>query len=111
MGYDAPVGEHGEGLSGGQRQAIALARAMLINPKVLICDEPTNAMDVQAEKAFKDYIEKETKDKTLILITHKHPMLDMVDRLILLDQGKLLMDDTRENVMKALQSGKVEVKS
>jgi ATP-binding cassette subfamily C protein LapB len=111
MGYDAPVGEHGEGLSGGQRQAIALARAMLIKPKVLICDEPTNAMDMQAEAAFKTYVEKEIKDKTFILITHKHAMLDMVDRLILLDQGKLVMDGPREDVIAALQGGKVQVRA
>ena len=109
MGYDAPVGEHGEGLSGGQRQAIALARAMLINPKVLICDEPTNAMDVQAETAFRSYIEKEIEGKTFILITHKHAMLEMVDRLILLDQGKVIMDGPRDDVVKSLQTGNVKV--
>lgn len=109
MGYDAPVGEHGEGLSGGQRQAIALARAMLIKPKVLICDEPTNAMDMQAEVAFKSYVENEIEGKTFILITHKHTMLEMVDRLILLDQGRLIMDGPREEVVAALQSGKVQV--
>lgn len=105
MGYDAPVGEHGQGLSGGQRQAIALARAMLINPKVMICDEPTNAMDMQAEIAFKRYIKEEIKDKTFILITHKDTMLDMVDRLILLDQGKVLADGPRDEVIAALQAG------
>lgn len=111
MGYDAPVGEHGEGLSGGQRQAIALARAMLIDPKVLICDEPTNAMDMQAEEAFKTYMKDHTKDKTLILITHKFPMLDMVDRLILLDQGQLLMDGPRDKVIAALNSGELKVRA
>jgi len=109
MGYDAPVGEHGEGLSGGQRQAIALARAMLIKPKVMICDEPTNAMDVQAESAFKKYIDKEIEGRTFVLITHKHTMLDMVDRLILLDYGRLIMDGPRDEVVAALQAGKVEV--
>ena len=111
MGYDAPVGEHGEGLSGGQRQAIALARAMLIQPKVLICDEPTNAMDMQAEAAFKKYVEQEIDDKTFILITHKHAMLDMVDRLILLDQGKLVADGPRDDIIEALNSGKVQVRA
>lgn len=109
MGYDAPVGEHGEGLSGGQRQAIALARAMLVKPKVLICDEPTNAMDMQAEAAFKTYVEKEIDGKTFVLITHKHAMLDMVDRLILLDQGRVIMDGPREEVVAALSGGKVQV--
>jgi ATP-binding cassette subfamily C protein LapB len=105
MGYDAPVGEHGQSLSGGQRQAIALARAMLIKPKIMICDEPTNCMDIQAEAAFKNYIRNEIKDKTFILITHKHTMLELVDRLILLDQGRVLMDGPRDEVIAKLQAG------
>ena len=109
MGYDAPVGEHGSSLSGGQRQAIALARAMIVDPKVLVCDEPTNAMDMQAEASFKSYVAKETKDKTFILITHKNTMLDMVDRLIIMDNGKLIMDGERDKVIAALQAGKIEV--
>ncbi|MCC6597603.1 MAG: type I secretion system permease/ATPase [Alphaproteobacteria bacterium] len=109
MGYDAPVGERGEGLSGGQRQAIALARAMLARPKVLICDEPTNALDMQAETAFRRYVEGVIGDKTFILITHRHMMLDMVERLILIDQGRVIMDGPREKVMAALQAGNVEV--
>lgn len=109
MGYDAPVGEHGNALSGGQRQSVALARAMLLQPKIIVCDEPTNAFDMQAEAAFKTYIEKEIGDKTFILITHKHNMLDMVDRLILLDQGKIIMDGPRDKVIEALQGGKIEV--
>lgn len=109
MGYDAPVGEHGQGLSGGQRQAVALARAMLLDPHVMVCDEPTNAMDVQAEESFKRYIQDQIKGRTLILITHKQAMLSLVDRLILLDQGRLLMDGPRDKVLEALQSGKIGV--
>lgn len=109
MGYDAPVGEHGAGLSGGQRQAIALARAMLLKPKVMVCDEPTNAMDSQAEANFMTYVRRETKDSTLILITHKQNMLSLVDRLILIDQGKVMMDGPRDEVVKALAEGKIEV--
>lgn len=109
MGYDAPVGEHGNALSGGQRQSVALARAMLLEPKMIVCDEPTNALDMQAEAIFKNYIQKEIGDKTFILITHKHNMLDMVDRLILLDQGKLIIDGPRDKVIAELQGGKVEV--
>ncbi|MCC7304733.1 MAG: type I secretion system permease/ATPase [Alphaproteobacteria bacterium] len=109
MGYDAPVGEAGGNLSGGQRQAVALARAMLLKPNVLVCDEPTNAMDVQAEEAFKKYIRDEIKGKTFILITHKNTMLDMVDRLILLDQGRVVMDGPRDKILAALAGGKVEV--
>jgi ATP-binding cassette subfamily C protein LapB len=108
MGYDAPVGEQGLGLSGGQRQAIALARAFLINPHILVCDEPTNAMDMQAEEAFRKYIEG-MKDVTLVIITHKHALLPLVDRIILLDHGKLIMDGPRDKVIEALQGGKIEV--
>ncbi|MGB4057670.1 MAG: type I secretion system permease/ATPase [Alphaproteobacteria bacterium] len=111
MGYDAPVGEHGLGLSGGQRQAVALARAMLLNPNILVCDEPTNAMDVQAEEGFRRYIENNIAGRTLILITHKQAMLPMVDRLILLDQGKVIMDGPRDRVLEALASGKIEVRA
>ncbi|MAF98045.1 MAG: type I secretion system permease/ATPase [Micavibrio sp.] len=106
MGYDAPVGENGDGLSGGQRQAIALARAMLIKPKLLIADEPTNAMDVQAEQAFRRYIQNEIKDKSFVLITHKHSMLELVERLIIIEQGRVVMDGPRDDVIKALQGGK-----
>jgi len=109
MGYDAPVGERGEGLSGGQRQAIALARAMLTNPKVLVCDEPTNAMDMQTEMIFKTYIQKEIGERTFILITHKNMMLDMVERLILVDHGRVVMDGPRDDVLQALQGGNIKV--
>ena len=89
----------------------ALARAMLLNPNIMVCDEPTNAMDMQAEEAFGRYIQKEIKGRTLILVTHKTAMLPLVDRLILLDQGRVLMDGPRDKVIEALSKGKIEVKS
>ena len=109
MGYDAYVGEGGATLSGGQRQAIALARAMLKSPNIILCDEPTNAMDVQSENAFCQYIRQQAKNKTMILITHKHAMLSLVDRLILVHDGKIIMDGRRDEVMHALQTGTVQV--
>lgn len=109
MGYDAPVGERGEGLSGGQRQCVALARAMLLKPKVYICDEPTNAMDIQAEASFTKHIEAQTKDKTLILITHRHHLLALVDRLILVDQGRVIVDGPRDQVLQSIAKGQVGV--
>ncbi len=109
MGYDVPVGERGEGLSGGQRQAIALARAMLLKPGVFICDEPTNAMDVQAEAAFTSHIARYAHDKTLVLITHRQQLLSLVDRLILMDQGKVIMDGPRDKVIESIASGRLEV--
>ncbi len=111
MGYDAPVGERGEGLSGGQRQAIALARAMLLRPNIMVCDEPTNAMDVQAEEAFTKHVQEQIHDKTFVLITHRHSLLKLVDRIILLDQGKVLADGPRDKVIEALQKGEMQVRS
>ncbi|HEY0900675.1 MAG TPA: type I secretion system permease/ATPase [Micavibrio sp.] len=109
MGYDAPVGERGEGLSGGQRQAIALARAMLLKPQVFVCDEPTNAMDSFAEEAFVRHINTQIKDKTFVLITHRQNLLTLVDRLILVDQGKIVLDGPRERVLQALAQGKIDI--
>ncbi|HEY8963921.1 MAG TPA: ATP-binding cassette domain-containing protein, partial [Alphaproteobacteria bacterium] len=109
-GYDTPVGERGEGLSGGQRQAVALARALITIPSVLVCDEPTNAMDVQAEELFVRHIEQQAKGRTLILITHRQHLLRLVDRLILVDQGKLIADGPRDKVIEALSGGQIQVK-
>jgi ATP-binding cassette subfamily C protein LapB len=109
MGYDAPVGERGEGLSGGQRQTIALARAMLLAPNIMICDEPTNAMDMQAEEAFTRQIESQIKGKTFVMITHRPHLLKLVDRLILLDRGKVIADGPRDKVLEALTRGAVQV--
>jgi len=109
MGYDAPVGERGEGLSGGQRQSIALARAMLLNPSIMVCDEPTNAMDVEAENNFVRHIREQIADKTFIMITHRQHLLSMVDRLILIDQGKVVVDGPRDKVLEALSGGKISV--
>ena len=109
MGYDAPVGEMGAQLSGGQRQAIALARAMITRPQILICDEPTSSMDTQSEAAFLSYIKEHTKDRTYVLITHKNALLATVDRLILMHEGKVIMDGGRNDVLEALRSGQIAV--
>ncbi len=111
MGYDAPVGELGQSLSGGQRQAIALARAMITNPNIILCDEPTNSMDTQAEKAFIDYITDNMKGRTFIMVTHKQSMLQLVDRLILMHNGKLIMDAPRDEVIAALNTGTIRTNS
>ena len=111
LGYDAPVGELGQFLSGGQRQAVALARSMIGNPDIILCDEPTNSMDTQAERLFCDYMRDHLHGRTFIMITHKHSMLSMVDRLILMHQGKVIMDAPRDEVIAALQSGKIKVKA
>jgi ATP-binding cassette subfamily C protein LapB len=107
LGYDLPVGERGEGLSGGQRQAIAVARALLLNPNIVILDEPTSSMDTRTEEAFKSQFSDVLAHQTLILITHRASLLSMVDRLIVLDGGRVVADGPRQAVLDALAGGRV----
>jgi len=107
MGFDLPVGERGELLSGGQRQAVALARALVGNPSILILDEPTSAMDNSSETLFKMRLTDALPDKTLVLITHRSSLLSLVDRLIVVDSGKVVADGPRETVVAALAQGKI----
>ncbi|VEG90175.1 type I secretion system permease/ATPase [Legionella spiritensis] len=105
-GFDRQVGERGGELSGGQRQAVAIARALLRDPQLLILDEPTSAMDDNSEKRFKQQLTKHLTDQhTLILITHKISMLELVDRIIVLDDGLLIADGKKDAVLSALRSG------
>lgn len=108
-GFDLPVGERGEGLSGGQRQSVAVARALLLEPPVLVLDEPTNAMDNSTEEQFKKKLAAELPGKTLLLVTHKASLLSLVDRIIVMDQGNLLADGPREQVLTALKNGHIKV--
>lgn len=99
-GYNLKLAERGEGLSGGQRQAIAIARAIIGKPKILVMDEPTSSMDVNAEKLLIDRLKANVKDCTLLVITHKATLLDLVDRVIVIDQGKIVADGPKEIVLK-----------
>ena len=101
-GYDLIVGERGEGLSGGERQSVTLARAILTNPNILIMDEPTNSMDGQTEEMFKRRVKDIVQDKTLILVTHRPSVLSLVDRLIVVDDGRIIADGPKEEVLQAL---------
>ncbi|MGE4348541.1 MAG: type I secretion system permease/ATPase [Candidatus Berkiella sp.] len=107
QGFDMPVGERGEKLSGGQRQAIAIARALILDPPILVLDEPTNMMDNRTEELFKQQIQEVSKNKTMILVTHKGSLLSLVDRLILMDNGRIIADGPRDLVLKALAEGKL----
>jgi ATP-binding cassette subfamily C protein LapB len=97
-GYDFIVGERGEGLSGGERQSITLARALVGNPSFLIFDEPTNSMDKQTEKEFIRKLKDILVDQTVIIVTHKLSLLSLVDRVIVLDNGKIIADGPKEKV-------------
>lgn len=105
-GYDLVVGERGEGLSGGERQSVTLARALITEPSIMILDEPTNSMDGQTEEIFKRRMKEIVKDKTLILVTHRPSVLSLVDRLIVMDDGKIIADGSKEEVLEALSTKK-----
>ncbi len=108
-GFDWQVGERGMNLSGGQRQAITIARALLLDPQILILDEPTSAMDNNAESVFRERLGKFLDGKTLVLFTHRTSMLQLVDRLVIMDNGKIVADGPKGEVLKALRSGQVKV--
>jgi len=107
LGFDLPVGERGMSLSGGQRQSIAVARALLLDPSILVMDEPTSSMDNSSEMTFKTRLGEIIANKTLILITHRASMLTLVDRLVILDSGKVVADGPRSDVLEALRRGQV----
>ncbi|WP_325895134.1 type I secretion system permease/ATPase [Grimontia sp. NTOU-MAR1] len=107
-GLERQVGEGGNQLSGGQRQSIAIARAMLGRPPVLLMDEPTSAMDNRSEQFIKQQMSSLRRDETLILNTHKTGMLDVVDRIIVIEQGSIVADGPKLSVLKALKEGKIQ---
>jgi len=97
-GYEVELADRGEGLSGGQRQAIAMARALAGRPPVLIFDEPTSAVDVETEARLMANFRQEFAGRTLILITHRPSLLGLVDRVVLMSRGRIVMDGTPENI-------------
>lgn len=103
-GLDTQVGERGEALSGGQRQAVAIARSLLYDPPVLILDEPTASMDPASENRLRQRLKVLCEGKTTLLITHKGAMLDLVDKLILIDRGRLIAYGPRDEVIRKLQA-------
>ncbi|MFM9888439.1 MAG: type I secretion system permease/ATPase, partial [Burkholderiales bacterium] len=108
-GFDLPVGERGESLSGGQRQAIAIARAELLAPPILLFDEPTSAMDAGSEEQFKARLQMQLSGRTLLLVTHRPSLLSLVNRLIVMDGGRVVADGPKDKVLQALAEGKVHV--
>jgi ATP-binding cassette subfamily C protein LapB len=103
-GYAMPIGEQGAGLSGGQRQSIAIARAILSNPPILLLDEPTSSIDLAAEKTIINNLSQFSAQKTLLLITHKMPMLALADRVIILSEGKIIANGPKKEVFASMQN-------
>ena len=93
-GYELEIKERGIGLSGGQKQTINLARSLLHDPTILLLDEPTSSMDQGTEKQIIESLNKFGKDKTMIIVTHRNPILSIVDRVFVLENGKVITDQT-----------------
>ncbi|WP_419783078.1 type I secretion system permease/ATPase [Malaciobacter marinus] len=107
QGDGLQVGERGSNLSVGQRHLVALARAILNNPPILVLDEPTTGLDVGLEKSLVNHVNKIAQDKTLIVITHRFAALEMVDRVIVLNNGKIVADGPKDKILNALSKKKI----
>ena len=106
-GFDMLVGERGESLSGGQRQGVAIARAVINDPPILLLDEPTSSMDFSSEDDIKRRLTEYAKGKTVILISHRTSLLDLADRIIVIDGGRIMADGPKEQVVTALRQGRI----
>lgn len=107
LGFERPVGERGDTLSGGQRQAVALARAILARPKVLLLDEPTAAMDQRSEAEVMRVLSTLPRESSVVVVTHKQSLLPLVDRIVVLDKGRVVADGAKADVLAALGDGRV----
>lgn len=102
MGYDMPIGERGSGLSGGQRQSVGIARALINDSKIYLFDEPTNAMDQTTESNILNSLKENLEEKTLLLVTQKMNMLELVSRVIVMNQGEKVLDGDKIEIIKKL---------
>jgi ATP-binding cassette, subfamily C, bacterial LapB len=107
QGFDMMVGERGESLSGGQRQGVAIARAVINDPAILLLDEPTSSMDHSSEEDIKKRLREFMPGKTVILISHRTSLLDLVDRIIVMDAGRIVADGPKDQVVQALRQGRI----
>jgi ATP-binding cassette subfamily C protein LapB len=108
-GLGQQVGERGFNLSGGQRQLIALARALIAAPPIVLLDEPTSNLDNAAERRFLDSMKTWLAGRTLVLVTHRASMLALVERVILVDRGKVVADGPRDEVLAMLAGGRAKL--
>ena len=101
-GYDLQLSDGGKGLSGGQRQSIALARAIVHKPSHFILDEPTSAMDMNAENLFIHQVGSILQNSTMLIVTHRMPLLNLVDRIIVMNEGQIVEDGPKDEIIKKL---------
>lgn len=106
-GFDMLVGERGETLSGGQRQGVGIARALIKRPSILLLDEPTSSMDHSGEEEVKRRLIEHSIGKTVVLISHRSALYDLVERIIVIDSGRVVADGPKAQVTDALRNGKV----
>lgn len=107
-GFDMLVGERGESLSGGQRQGVSIARAMVGEPPILLLDEPTGFMDHTSEELVKRNLREYSSGHTLLVVTHRTSLLDLADRVIVMDHGRVVADGPKAQVLEALRQGRIE---
>jgi ATP-binding cassette, subfamily C, bacterial LapB len=107
QGFDMVVGERGESLSGGQRQGVAIARALIQDPPILLLDEPTSSMDASSEEDIKAKLMSASAGKTIVLVSHRTSLLTMVDRIIVMDNGRIVADGPKDQVINALRQGRI----
>ena len=103
LGWDLPVGEGGNLLSGGQRQLVALTRSLVTEPRILLMDEPTSSMDAQSEGAFLRQLDRAGGGRTLIMVTHRPAVLELVQRIVVVDAGRVVLDGPKDQVLAALR--------
>ncbi|MEY2994225.1 MAG: hypothetical protein RL357_1160, partial [Pseudomonadota bacterium] len=108
-GLDLPIHEGGKGLSGGQKQLVAFTRLLLCQPDVWLLDEPTASMDGAQETLCLKALTEATRDKTVVIVTHKPSVLPLVDRIIVIVGGQIVMDDSKQSVLEKLAKGEVQV--
>ncbi|MEA1989652.1 MAG: ATP-binding cassette domain-containing protein [Pseudomonadota bacterium] len=106
-GINLSVGERGQLLSGGQKQAVALARALINDPPILLFDEPTGALDYSSKTNFSHNLAAISEGKTMLNITHSINLIDFAERIIVLDAGKIIADGPKKDVLAALQKGRI----
>lgn len=104
MGINLPIGERGEGLSGGQRQLVSLARTMLARPGLILLDEPTSAMDTQTEALFMAHLARAAQGQTVVLVTHRLSLLSLVDRILIVDEGRVVADGPKDKIIASLNA-------